>query len=110
MSEKNHFHRDFVYQFQKLDSLKDIKSHTKISEEVFLETLTDYNAAADGKTADPLEKTVFPMKLEPVGEGPWYFAKVTPSIHYTMGGLAIDTATRVIRQADDAPIPVSFHL
>jgi len=39
-------------------------------------------------------KTVFPVDKWSM-EDPMYVAMVTPSIHYTMGGLAIDSQARV---------------
>jgi FAD-dependent fumarate reductase len=37
--------------------------------------------------------------LEPV-----YFAKITPAVHYTMGGIAIDSETHVLREKDTSII------
>eukprot|EP00899_Mesostigma_viride_P009893 jgi/Mesvir1/18905/Mv18900-RA.4 len=43
---------------------------------------------------DVFGKSWFPTKLRP--EEPFWVAAVTPSVHYTMGGLAINTSTEVI--------------
>ncbi len=35
---------------------------------------------------------------------PFYAVRVTPAIHHTMGGLSVDTETRVLK-VDSTPIP-----
>eukprot|EP00899_Mesostigma_viride_P009902 jgi/Mesvir1/18913/Mv18902-RA.3 len=44
---------------------------------------------------DVFGKSWFPTKLRP--EEPFWVAAVTPSVHYTMGGLAINTSTEVMQ-------------
>lgn len=42
--------------------------------------------------------------LSSLAEGPFYAIKAVPSVHYTMGGIRIDTRARVLR-ADGKVIP-----
>ena len=50
-------------------------------------------AAAEGK--DQFGKTVFPVKTFRPDET-LHVAWITPAVHYTMGGLKIDTSARVL--------------
>lgn len=42
--------------------------------------------------------------MSPIGDGPYCIFATTPTVHYTMGGVAIDTQARVL-DAAGAPIP-----
>lgn len=42
--------------------------------------------------------------MSPIGDGPYCIFATTPTVHYTMGGVAIDTQARVL-DAVGAPIP-----
>lgn len=69
------------------------------------EAFANYAAASEAKK-DEFGKTVFYVQFNP--DEPLYFSTVTPSIHYTMGGLEIDEEARVLRQVDGQPIPGLF--
>jgi succinate dehydrogenase/fumarate reductase flavoprotein subunit len=62
------------------------------------ETIDDYNKIAIGKNSDRYGKTVFPRKI--VGET-FYVAIITPAIHYTMGGLKINSVSEVQYESID---------
>merc|ERR1712190_72505 len=74
------------------------------------ETFTAYNkAAASGK--DEFNRTVFPEGHWPVDlDEEFYVGKIVPVIHYTMGGIAIDTDGRVLTEANVTPIPGLFAI
>jgi len=66
------------------------------------ETFQQYNAIAEGKSKDPWGKKFFhnlPWKLNDT----FHVALMQPVLHYTMGGVYIDDASRVCRE-DKAPI------
>ncbi|KAJ1737652.1 hypothetical protein LPJ72_000267 [Coemansia sp. Benny D160-2] len=75
--------------------------------ETLRQTLLSYDRAKDLKTKDDFGKTVFPQRmLNPDKPGDSYFwGVVTPSIHYTMGGVRFDQMSRVLRESDGQPIP-----
>lgn len=88
----------------KADTLDQLAQEVAVAPEVLRAELAAYNeAAAAGR--DGFGKTVFPSTLDL--EGPFYVARVTPVIHYTMGGLAINSQAQVL-SADGAPIPGLF--
>lgn len=45
--------------------------------------------------------------LNPIEGGPYYILAYKPSVHYTMGGLHINTDAQVL-DSDGAPIPGLF--
>ena len=83
----------------KFDSLADLvtwmASRGNATEAVLRATLEEYNAnAVDGR--DVFNKTFFanvPFDLS----GPFYAGRVTPVVHYTMGGVKVDSEGRVLR-------------
>ena len=73
--------------------------HLGVAPDVVRQELTAYDRAAAGEAADPWGKTVFPgttgfaALLASDGStesGVAYVARVTPVVHYTMGGLWVD--------------------
>lgn len=85
----------------KVDSLDALSTFTKISANVLREEFEKYNSAAkDGK--DAFGKTTFPSTFDL--SAPFYVAKITPVVHYTMGGLSFDENARVLK-GDGSPIP-----
>ncbi|KAG5177884.1 NADH-dependent fumarate reductase [Tribonema minus] len=74
-------------------------------------TLQQYARDAHAGAADAFGKVTFPVKDFSPDE-PLFVAIITPAIHYTMGGVAIDAAGRVLRNAASGsaqePIPRLF--
>ena len=69
-----------------------------------LRTVEEYNAAVAGGEADGLS----PPRSEPaapVKTPPFVAVEVAPTITHTIGGLAVDEYCRVLRRADDRPLP-----
>ncbi|PRW56901.1 fumarate reductase flavo [Chlorella sorokiniana] len=63
-----------------------------------------YNAAAAaGK--DAFGKTVFPTTIDPAA--PLHVARITPVVHYTMGGVAINPEAQAL-DANGVPVPGLF--
>jgi len=70
------------------------------------ETFKKYNAAAQ-KKGDEYGKKFFDNAPFNVSDNFWV-GIVTPVVHYTMGGLKIDTEARVLRKANNQPISGLF--
>ncbi|KAI8320356.1 Flavocytochrome c, partial [Martensiomyces pterosporus] len=93
------------------DSLEELAAAMGVDLAALKQTLEEHDDARSGKTKDQFGKAIFPQnalnprsseKEEGLG---YYWAIVTPSLHYTMGGLRFDERTRVLRASDRAPIP-----
>lgn len=84
--------------------------------------MTAYNAAASGNAADEFGtaaavvrtwrssysrsgKSTFPCTYDVVGERPLHVAAITPCVHYTMGGIAINPNAQVLSAGSLIPIP-----
>ncbi|KAG1679290.1 hypothetical protein FOA52_009320 [Chlamydomonas sp. UWO 241] len=87
------------------ESLEKLAEHMRVEAEVLRAELSAYNEAASGATADRFVKTVFPHAVP--DSGPFYVAIVTPVVHYTMGGVAVDASARALG-AHGQPIPGLF--
>lgn len=68
--------------------------------EVLRKTLEDYNEAAE-KGVDEFGKKVFPVRFP--SSAHLYVAFVTPTLHYCMGGLAINPRAEVLRDGEALP-------
>jgi len=85
----------------KADTLEEAAAFFGIDEATLMQTIADYNGFAaayeggmDSKEADTEWNRN--AKLAAIDKGPFYIEKVVPAAHHTMGGLLIDTETRVI--------------
>ncbi|KAE9553738.1 hypothetical protein FO519_003048 [Halicephalobus sp. NKZ332] len=92
--------------FKKFDNAEEASKFIGAKKENLVETLKNYNDfvqkyAAGEKVKDKFEKNVFPEKINP--DEVIYVAKVTPAIHYTMGGLKIDRQAVVFSEFMDKP-------
>jgi fumarate reductase flavoprotein subunit len=74
-----------------------------IPENVFAETVARHNEAI-AKGTDPEFGKPMNRQMLPMSEGPYYAIAQWPSVHYTMGGLRINTDAQVIDIWGD-PIP-----
>jgi len=85
----------------KVNGLDGLAVHLGLKREQLQETFQAYNEAAKiGK--DAFGRTVFPAGHWPIEWNEhFYVGTVTPVIHYTMGGIAIDTDGRVLSKANE---------
>jgi flavocytochrome c len=88
--------------FSKHENAEDFAKSYNLSPHIVLETLSTYNGIVEKKSGDPFGKTLFPTAIDP--NEVLYVAKITPSIHYTMGGLKFDKNGHVINE-DNEVIP-----
>lgn len=77
----------------KAETIEDAAKFFKIPVDEFKKTVERVNGfAKDGKDLDFKHRG----KLVSLEQGPYYIQKAVPSVHHTMGGLVIDTETRVL--------------
>lgn len=77
----------------KADTLKDLAKQIGIDENVLTKEIEKYNTYINNRKDPEFGKTNFGPKIE---KGPFYATPRSPSVHHTMGGLAIDASTRVL--------------
>ncbi|CAO3593959.1 unnamed protein product [Absidia cylindrospora] len=67
-------------------------------------SLTTTFKAYDGYTEeDPFGKTRFPSPM--LTSPSYWLARITPCVHYTMGGLKINTDAQILSKDNETPIP-----
>ena len=71
-------------------SIEELAVRIGVSSSALVETISQYNSAV------PLDPTFQRPNPRSLTQGNFYAIEVAPGIHYTMGGLRIDTQTRVI--------------
>jgi len=86
------------------NSLDEIAAAYQIPAGPFKQQVEEYNRyVAQGKD-DQLGRYMH-KDLKPIGaEKPIYVLRLLPKVHYTMGGIEIDTAGRVLDVTTDKPI------
>lgn len=62
-------------------------------------TVDAFNNCVDGKETDEFGRTLYSVKLE---NGPWVATPRQACVHHTMGGVTIDTDTRVLDESGKA--------
>ena len=87
--------------FVRVEGARGLAEHLGAEESAVGETLRAYNHAARGHLADRFGKTVFPAEVD--SEGPLWVSRVTPVVHYCMGGVRFDEAGRVL-DAEGGPL------
>ena len=93
----------------RLETLPALASHLGVPEDVLASEVRAYNKAAacqgvptkDGE-GDPFGKVVFPHVVD--AEGPFYVSTVAPVVHYTMGGVRIDSEARALNAKGKAVV------
>lgn len=85
----------------KANSVKELAEKMKVSPANLEEALSQYNAAVDSKK-DVFGREAW-MLVKKIEKPPFYATKARMAIHYTMGGIVIDTQARVLDK-DSQPI------
>lgn len=88
------------------DTIADLAEQIAVDPATLEETIDGYNAVIDAGEdlmVDPGKK----LLGDKVEDGPFYASKRIPTIHYTMGGLAINTNAQVTKE-DGTPIANLF--
>eukprot|EP01100_Stratorugosa_tubuloviscum_P004647 TRINITY_DN2168_c0_g4_i1.p1 TRINITY_DN2168_c0_g4~~TRINITY_DN2168_c0_g4_i1.p1 ORF type:complete len:336 (-),score=136.80 TRINITY_DN2168_c0_g4_i1:112-1119(-) len=89
--------------FVEYTNARDLAEKLGFEISTFQNVLINYTLAKENKIKDEFSKTVFPVAFSI--EEPLFIGMVTPSIHYTMGGVAIDKNAKVLRKSNLQPIP-----
>lgn len=88
----------------KADTLEEACEHFGIDAATLQKTLDTWNTyCKDGKDLD----FNYRAALNPIEGGPYYIMSFKPAVHYTMGGLRINTNAEVLDE-NDKPIPGLF--
>ena len=74
-------------------TLGEAASAFQIDEELLQATVVSYSADASSGTDHLFGRTGSVVDLT---DGPYYLQRVVPSVHHTMGGIAIDSRARVL--------------
>ena len=77
------------------DTLEELAEKLDMDPATLQATVDQFNAAVDG-AEDEFGRTLFTTKLE---NGPWVATPRQACVHHTMGGVTIDTETRVLDEA-----------
>lgn len=79
----------------KKDSIEELAKSAKIDAKNLTDTLNKWNKAVSSKNDSEFKRD---KGMEsPLVNGPYYLIKVSPAIHYTMGGIKINTKNEVIK-------------
>eukprot|EP00914_Ancora_sagittata_P010819 GHVO01021107.1.p1 GENE.GHVO01021107.1~~GHVO01021107.1.p1 ORF type:complete len:477 (+),score=71.61 GHVO01021107.1:38-1468(+) len=96
------------YKFKKLiqdvGNLDDLAAFMKVDVSVLKETIKEYNTAASAGV-DTFEKKAFPHVF--TENEHFYIAYITPTLHYCMGGIAINAQAQVMA-SDAKKVPGVF--
>mmetsp|Transcript_37791 Transcript_37791/g.96735 ORF Transcript_37791/g.96735 Transcript_37791/m.96735 type:complete len:469 (+) Transcript_37791:242-1648(+) len=86
----------------KVENLEEAARALGVPAEVLRKEAEAVNEAFSAGAPCPLGRTHFAHPCNP--DAPFYFMKVAPVVHYTMGGLAFDASAQVLAD-DGCPIP-----
>jgi len=75
------------------DTIEELAVKVGMDPEVLKETIVKYNSYVDAGFDPEFHKDTFSLKVE---KAPFYATPRKPAVHHTMGGLKIDTNTRVL--------------
>jgi len=75
------------------DTLAELALKVGMVPEVLIDTVNKYNRYVEAGADPEFHKDTFSLKVE---KAPFYATPRQPAVHHTMGGLKIDTATRVL--------------
>jgi fumarate reductase flavoprotein subunit len=95
---EGYFHLELV---KEGTTLKELAAAIGVPADAFEATVVNYNKAVDSKNDTEFKRPDMPR---PIKTPKFYAIGVQPGIHYTMGGLKIDSQTRVIDK-DGKTIP-----
>ena len=85
------------------NTLEELANLTGIPPVSLTQSLARYNAQQKAGVDEDFGRSATEMTAV-LETSPFYAVRVTPAIHHTMGGLSVDTDTRVLK-ADGTPIP-----
>lgn len=93
--------------FQMADNISQLVTATNMDKKNLLRSLESSNRAAKENTIDPMLPRRSAYHLFDLN-GKFLYAQVTPTVHYTMGGLAVNHEGRILRKTSAEPISGLF--
>ena len=85
------------------DTLEELAAQINMDPAALTETIAKFNEAVDKGYDEEFGRTLFAPDSK-IEEGPFYACRRAPAVHHTMGGVEIDSDTRVYN-TDGAVIP-----
>ena len=70
-----------------------------VDEATFVSTMNTWNQAVEAKSDAEFNRTSF---ANPLTAAPYYAIKITPAVHHTMGGIAINPKAEVLNEKGEA--------
>lgn len=86
------------------NTYEELAKEINIPADAFAETMKTWNSYVENRNDPEFGRTSF---AQPLDKAPFYAIKVTAGVHHTMGGLKIDSHTRVLK-GDNSIIPGLF--
>lgn len=80
------------------DTIEELAETMGLDAAVMVETVNIYNSYVESGVDADFNRDYMNMKLE---KAPFYMVEVGPAVHHTMGGIKIDTETRVYDNNDE---------
>ncbi len=87
-------------------SLEHLADYYEINAQKLKQTVSRYNTMLGQRQDDDFQKPLL-KEAAPITSPPFYAMRMWPKVHYTMGGIQIDSSARVI-DANQKPIPGLF--
>ena len=75
------------------ETIEELAQNIGLDPQTLQDTVDSFNRIVDGLAADPFGRELFYKKID---DGPYYASIRTAKIHYTMGGLRINTRAQVL--------------
>jgi flavocytochrome c len=97
------FYKDQVGLFEAAGSVEELASVVNVEINQLMATFQEYHEAAKTGICQKTNKTVFPSMFDPSNYD-FVVARITPCIHYCMGGLQINAVAEAQRQLDPSKI------
>ncbi|KAJ1803618.1 Osmotic growth protein 1 [Coemansia sp. RSA 2598] len=98
-----------MHLMDRVNGLPELAAALRVPLATLTKTLSAHDDARSSGSADKFGKHVFPQPaLNADQKGLYFWAVITPSIHYTMGGLRFDDKARVLHADSSLPIPGLF--
>lgn len=98
---QEYFDMDLVVE---ADSLEALAEKIEMDKTTFVNTVNKYNAAVEAKNDSEFNRADMPRKLD---QSKFYAIPVTPAVHHTMGGVAINTNSEVL--GEDGQVIPGFY-
>lgn len=90
---------------KKSETLEDLAKRYEVNIDALQKSINEWNEIVEGKIKDPFDK---PLDVKTFLKPPFYSMRLSPKLHYCMGGVAITPKTEVIDSNTCLPISGLF--